>query len=178
LADRHPSAHWDARNWDHQQESDRVEHSRLPDVCTRDGLGSLRARGAKMSLPSRGTEGSNPSCSSGESVQTWLPLRAAADEGTGGTRNPWDIERAPGEQRLRSRAGLRCDEPERPPARSPAAATSAGNAGIAGRRDRSCFISLCPESRDVLKRGPTNFFNRVDHGIKCLNLNRNRCIVS
>jgi hypothetical protein len=39
----------------------------LPDVCTRDGLGSLRARGAKMSLPSRGTEGSNPSCSSGES---------------------------------------------------------------------------------------------------------------
>jgi hypothetical protein len=70
------------------------------------------------------------------------------------------------EQRLRSRAGLRCDEPERPPARSPAAATSAGNAGIAGRRDRSCFISLCPESRDVLNRGPTNFFNRVDHGIK------------
>ena len=61
------------------------------------------------------------------------------------------------EQRLRSRAGLRCDEPERPLARSPAAATSAGNAGIAGRRDRSCFISLCPESRDVLNRGPTNF---------------------
>jgi hypothetical protein len=36
---------------------------------------------------------------------------------------------------------------KRTPARSPAAATSAGYAGIAGRRDRSCFISLCPESR-------------------------------
>ena len=30
-----------------------------------------------------GTEGSNPSLSSGESVQTWLLLRAAADEGWG-----------------------------------------------------------------------------------------------
>src|SRR5580693_9438204 len=102
------------------------------------------------------TEGSNPSSSSGESVQTWLPLRAAADEGTGGTRNPWDIERAPGGSSSGSAAALGCaamSQSGRQRARQRQRRVPATLASPVGETDPASF-------HYVLNRGPTNFFNR------------------
>jgi hypothetical protein len=68
-----------ARCWSKARFGPLLALAKAPALLTR-GQCPKGRNGAASKIPSpRGTEGSNPASSSGESVQTWLPLRAAAD---------------------------------------------------------------------------------------------------